>query len=101
MCENEPHSAELAEYTAQLTHEVHRAIEGRERLIDDDLKTALQQPQTCSLFTLLIFRFNRLGENSGLHGFADEFERCSAYCARYRKMGYCDGEVAQLTFSMP
>lgn len=39
-------SAELAEYAAQLTYEVHRVIRGRERLIDDDLKTALGRLQT-------------------------------------------------------
>jgi hypothetical protein len=39
-------SAELAEYAAQLTYEVHRVIRGRERLVDDDLKTALEQLQT-------------------------------------------------------
>jgi len=43
--ENKHQSADLAEYAARLTHEVHRAIHGRERLIDDHLNNALQQLQ--------------------------------------------------------
>ena len=46
MHDNKLQSAELAEYAAQLTCEVHRVIRGRERLVDGDLKTALEQLQT-------------------------------------------------------
>lgn len=45
MHDNKLQSAELAEYAAQLTCEVHRVIRGRERLVDGDLKTALEQLQ--------------------------------------------------------
>jgi hypothetical protein len=45
MHDNKLQSAELAEYAAQLTYEVHRVIRGRERLVDGDLKTALEQLQ--------------------------------------------------------
>lgn len=66
-------SAELAEYAAQLTYEVHRVIRGRERLIDNDLKTALEQLQTYGVnhsrplsFILLIFRYSRLTQTKDI-----------------------------------
>jgi hypothetical protein len=52
MRDNKLQSAELAECAAQLTREVHGVIHGRERLVDDDLKTALQQLQMYALVTL-------------------------------------------------
>jgi hypothetical protein len=54
MRDNKLQSAELAEYAAQLTHEVHRVICGREKLIDDDLKISLQQLQ---MYGSLIIHF--------------------------------------------
>jgi hypothetical protein len=74
MHDNKLQSAELAEYAAQLTYEVHRVIRGRERLVDGVLKTALEQLQTygvnhsrpLSFILVLIFRFSRLTETKDI-----------------------------------
>jgi hypothetical protein len=60
MHNNKLQSAELAEYAAQLTYEVHRAIQGQEGLVDGDLKlkTALEKLQTyASIILASLFRF--------------------------------------------
>ena len=71
MHDNKLQSAELAEYAAQLTCEVHRVIRGRERLVDGDLKTALEQLQTYGVnhsrsHLLLIVRSSRLTETKDI-----------------------------------
>ena len=75
MHNNRLQSAELAGYAAQLalTYDVHRVIRGRERLVDGDLKTALEQLQTygvkysrLSFILVLIFRFSRLAETKDI-----------------------------------
>src|SRR6267154_3108484 len=77
MHDNKLQSAELAEYAAQLTYEVHRVIRDRERLVNGDLKTdktALEQLQTygvnhsrlLSFILVLSFRFSRLTETKDI-----------------------------------
>ena len=57
MYDNKLQSAELAHYAAQLAYEVHHAIHGRETLVDDDLKTALESRQTYWSLMILLSLF--------------------------------------------